>query len=349
MAGLASALRLRCHSVSAGRWTALLTILLAGPVFATALRFPMLVMEPGPAPDITDKSEILSSTFESSGSFHLTTVQIKRPEGSTLFEAVKAILAADKFLVPRSAVYPPGGSDEQVDRVQSAQMVQSEVSAAAVAFSALGIEYEPAGALVMELLPGSSASEVLVPGDVITAVDDRPVESIDDLIEEIAMRSVGEPVAVTVQRDGVMVTEKIQTVQSPEEPGRTAMGVQISQYHRAPIDIDFDAADIGGPSAGLMFALSIYDRLEEEDLTGGKTIAGTGTLDSSQDGSASVGGVGAVELKVRGAMNLGADVFLVPTGSLEEARTVAGASMTVIGVSTFEEAVAALERLARDA
>lgn len=346
---MTGALRSCRHSVSAGRWTALLTILLVGPLFATALRFPMLVMEPGPAPDIADKSEILASTFESRGSFHLTTVQIKRPEGSTLFEAVKAMFAADKFLVPRSAVYPPGGSDEEVDRVQSAQMVQSEVSAAAAAFSALGIEYEPAGALVMEVLPGSPASEVLVPGDVITAVDARPVESIDDLIEEIARRSVGEAVEVTVQRDGVMATEKVHTVQSPDEPADTAMGVQISQYHRAPIDIDFDAADIGGPSAGLMFALSIYDRLEEEDLTGGKTIAGTGTLDSSEKGSAAVGGVGAVELKVRGAMNLGADVFLVPVGSLDEARSVAGASMTVIGVATFEEAVAELERLARDA
>ncbi|MEX2587907.1 MAG: PDZ domain-containing protein [Actinomycetota bacterium] len=345
MAGLTSESRLRWRSISAGRWTALVTLLLVAPLLATTLRFPLLVMEPGPAPDIADRSEILTPTFESSGSFHLTTVQIRRPGGSTLFEAMQAMFASDKFLVSRSAVYPPGGSDEQANQVQSAQMVQSEVSAAAVAFDALGIEYEQAGALVIDVLPGSPASEVLEPGDVITEVDGQPVTGIDELIEAIAQRSAGETLAVTLTRDGAVTNEQVRTVQSQEEPARTVMGVQISQHHRAPIDINFDAADIGGPSAGLMFALSIYDRLEEGDLTGGKKIAGTGTLDATDGSRTAVGGVGAVELKVRGAMQLGADVFVVPQDSVEKARSLAGSSMQVIGVSTFEEAIAALEAL----
>lgn len=334
------------RSFSAGRWTALVTVALGAPFLAMTLRFPLLVVEPGPAPDVAKRSEILTSTFESTGSFHLTTVQIRRPDGSTLLEAAKALFVPGKFLVPRSAVYPPGGSDELVEQVQSAQMIQSEISAGAAAFHALGIEYELAGALVMDVHPGSSASEVLQPADVITVVDARPVESIDDLIEYIAERRVGATVEVTIMRDGATVTEKVQTIQSQEDPSRTALGVDISQHHRAPIEIIFDAADIGGPSAGLMFALSVYDRLEEGDLTGGKTIAGTGTVDIVDGGGAKVGGVGAVELKVRGAMNLGADVFLVPESSLDKARSLAGSSMRVIGVSTFEEAVVRLEDLA---
>lgn len=331
---------------SPGRWTALLTVALGAPFLAMAVRFPLLVVEPGPAPDVAKRSEISKSTFESTGSFHITTVQIRRPDGSTLSEAVKALFTPGKFLVPRSAVYPPGGSDEHAEQVQSAQMIHSEISAGAAAFHALGIEYEPAGALVMDVHPGSSASEILEPGDVVTVVDARPVESIEELIEYIAQHRPGETVEVTLIRDDATITEKVQTVESQEDPSRTALGVDISQHYRGPIEIIFDAADIGGPSAGLMFALSIYDRLEEGDLTGGKTIAGTGTLDIVDGGGATVGSVGGIELKVRGATNLGADVFLVPESSLDEARSSAGSSMRVIGVSTFEEAVVRLEDLA---
>lgn len=321
-----------------------MTVLLVGPFLATTLRFPVLVMEPGPAPDIADKSEVLASTYESEGSFHLTTVQIRRPDGSTLLEALKAMVGSDKFLVPRSAVYPSGGSDEQVNEMQSAQMVESGVSATAVAFAALGIEYEADGVLVADVLPASSVSEALKSGDLITAVDGRPVVGPDDLAHVLTGRRVGETVAVTLTRGSETLIEKV-TILQDAAAGSAAIGIQISQHRRPPVDISFDAAEIGGPSAGLMFALSIYDRLEEGDLTSGNKIAGTGTVENVDGRGGVVGAVGAVELKVRAAMNIGADVFIVPEGSLQEARSVAGSSMNVIGVSTFEEAVSELEAL----
>lgn len=331
----------RLRSLAPPRWIAALAVLLVAPAAVTVLRFPVLVMEPGPAPDVAAKSDIRAATYESSGSFHLTTVQIRRPDGSTVYEMVGALLTPDRYLVSRASVYPPGGSDEQADQVQSAQMVQSEVSAAAAAFRALGIEYELDGALVVDVRPDSPVAGVLRPGDLITEVDSESVRSVNELSEAIGSRLVGETVALTVERGSETTTEKVRTIASEDKPPRTIIGVEVSQHHRAPIEINFDAADIGGPSAGLMFALSIYDRLSEEDLTAGRIIAGTGTIDDL-DGRSVVGGVGAVELKVRGAMRIGADLFFVPEESVDEAREVAGSSMEVIGVSTFEEAVSAL-------
>jgi Lon-like protease len=202
--------------------------------------------------------------------------------------------------------------------------------------------------LITQVLKESAASGRLQPGDLITSVDDRPILTRADLSKALGSHKPGEVVGVEVRRGGVPKRIDVKTSAAAGSSNtRAALGVDVSPHHRAPISVVVDAGEIKGPSAGLMLALGIYDLLTPEDLTGGRKIAGTGTIENSGGRDAKVGPVGAIELKVEGARREGATVFMAPIEEAPAARRAAPGGMKVIAVSTLRQAIAALEKLNR--
>lgn len=328
----------------ASRWTVLLSFFGILGVLGTSVRLPLLVLEPGPAFDVAERTRIDAPTFDSEGSIHLTTAQVSDPLGATAFEVILAIVDADRLLYSRESIFPSDRSAEHTESIQAAQMTYSELSAAVAALSELGLPYEPGGAFVTEVDSPGPASSSLVAGDIITALDSRPVHRLEELTERLGELDAGDTVQLEVRRRSRTLRFPARIVE-PSSPEGSALGAKLVQYNKPPIGVSISSTDIGGPSAGLMYALSIYDRLVPEDITGGRIIAGTGTIDNGGRRSGVVGAVGSVQLKVKGADRIGAGVFIVPKAELDQAREAAGSDMQVIGVATLAEAIAELKKL----
>jgi PDZ domain-containing protein len=241
-------------------------------------------------------------------------------------------------VVPERALRPEGTTEEERQQQSRAQMERSEEIAAAVALSALGYDVVaiPRGALVAGVAPDGPAVGKLQPEDVIVAVDGKPVRTTDQLRARIGTRQPGDDVALTVRRGSKRLEIVVETVESPVDPGRPIVGIQIEQAAtiRLPIDVDIDLGDVGGPSAGLAFALEIARKLGRS-VAPGCRIAATGEL--ALDGS--VLPVGGVEQKTIGARKTGVDLFLVPAGeNADEASGNAG-QLPVAPVETYQQAL----------
>lgn len=247
-----------------------------------------------------------------------------RPEGSTV--------------VPERAILPSGTSEAERDRQTAAEMSRSELVASAVALRALGrdVVARPRGALVIDIASDVPAAAKVDSGDVIVAVDGVPVRTPDELRREIGRRQPGDEVELTLLRDDERMTVSVETVASPDDPKRAIVGIRVDQQAdiTVPIDIDIDLGSVGGPSAGLPFALEIA-RVLGRDVTHGCDIAATGEL--ALDGTVlSVGGLQQKTIAARGA---DVDAFVVPVGAnAEEARRHAG-DMEVIPVESFQQAL----------
>jgi Lon-like protease len=313
-------------------------------VLAAFVRLPLLILEPGPAPDVAERTEIDAMTYPSEGSIHLTTAQVRSPDGATGKELFLAMFNSDKLVYPKEAIYPSGESRDHTESIQAAQMTQSELEAAVAALSELGMPYEPEGVFVSEISEDAPAAHKLAAGDVITSVEGKPVRLLKDLTGELAKSRAGDSVRLEVVRGKDRKSFSVKTTKA-SPGGGSALGAELVQYKKPPIEVSISSTDIGGPSAGLIYALSIYDRLVPDDITGGRKIAGTGTIENSGKRNGVVGAVGSVGLKVKGASRIGAEVFLVPKAEVQEAREEAGPGMEVIGVSSLAEAIAELKKL----
>lgn len=310
-----------------------ITVLL-GAVLVAVLTWQSLAMDvayvvfsPGPTEDVLGAEEIdgvdrqiitADTEFPSEGELRLTTVRVK--QSVTLAEALSYWLSDEYAIIPRDLVYPPGESEEEIAEEQESDWAESQSNAEQAALGYLG---EPA---VIEVVADSGG---LVAGDVVTAVDGAAVTSLAEL-EDYAESET----TVTVTRGGV----------ATEVPGVRLGEVELQSTLDDPygIEIDTEALDIGGPSAGLIFALGIVDRVTEGDLTGGRIIAGTGEIDPEGN----VGGIGGIQQKITGSAAAGAEVFLAPAANCSDAVTVAPEDMTIVRVETLEDAVSALESLA---
>jgi PDZ domain-containing protein len=245
-------------------------------------------------------------------------------------------------LLPEEAVNPQGVSDRQRRRASLNDMSRSQLVAVAVALEELGEEVEvtPVGVEVGLVVPDAPADGVLEVGDVIVAVNGEEVATTDELQQAFSDGvAPGDDVELTVEREGKPVELTVGTTAAQDDPERAVMGVQVenTEDFEFPLDIEIDAGGIGGPSAGLAFALDIVDELGEDDLTRGRTIVATGAL--GLDGT--VIPIGGVKQKAIGAKEAGADIFLVPDGNYEEARDAVD-DLRVVPVSNFSEALSAL-------
>jgi PDZ domain-containing protein len=309
------------------------------------ITIPYYTLGPGPAKDVEELVHVTGTqrTYASSGEFFLTTVAVStRPV--SLFEAFVGWIDPAVSVVPRSDLVRPGLTDAQQDQYNVLDMEESKYAALLAALGALHISTPPIpGARVIGVAQGFPAAGKLEKGDLIVAVDGKRVKDIDFVVQSIIAKPVGSRVTLEVLRGDRSITLSMRTAPSPltADKRRPVLGVRLAPAVRLPFDVTIDSQNIGGPSAGLAFALTITDALTPEDLTRGHHVAVTGTIDLS----GTVGPVGGVEFKVRAAEREGADVFLAPASEVDQARH-AATHLKVIGVQTLSDAIADLRSLA---
>ncbi|MDH4112970.1 MAG: PDZ domain-containing protein [Actinomycetota bacterium] len=311
-------------------------VALFGLVFAAAwVPIPYFAVGPGPANDIDPLIDIKGvPRYPSEGRLIMTTV---RWEQLTALGSFIAWVDDSRFIVGEDAIYPPGvDRDQEQDRAIS-QMDQSKIDASIVVLTEL-FDYPKdhgTGALIEATGPDCPADGELFVGDTVVAIDGRRVETIGEARRAIDGVPPGEPVAFRVRAGG-----EVHEIELTREPcaGSEEPLVGIQMVSAFPFGIEIASGDVGGPSGGLMFSLGLYDALTPGDLTGGRTIAGTGTISPS----GKVGGIGGIVDKVIGAERAGATVFLVPAENMAELRDVE-TDLRLISVSSFTQAVDALE------
>lgn len=243
-------------------------------------------------------------------------------------------------LLPEEVLNPEGISDRERRRSSLNQMTRSQNVAIAVALRELGreVDVDSAGAEVVLVQPGSPAEGELRVGDVILEARGEPIRTTNDLRRIMRPVQSGTAVELTLEREGEELELSVGTRASEQPPRRAVMGVQVqdAQEFSFPLDVEIDAGSIGGPSAGLAFALEIVDELGRE-VDGGRRVVATGEITLGGD----VRAVGGIPQKTIGARDAGADVFLVPDLNAAEARRYAG-DLEIVAVSDFDEALSAL-------
>jgi len=263
---------------------------------------------------------------------------------ATLLERLFGGLHHGADLYPASAIDPPGVSDSGRQRIDLEDMHRSQQIAAAVALKAAGkkVTLRSTGALIDAVEAGLPADGKLEQDDVITAVDGRPIRDPRGVFAAMSKRHIGDVVRFTIRRGNETLVVPIKTVASPTPPKRAVVGILLETAVdvRLPIPVKIDAGGVGGPSAGLAFALDVLAKLKAGVLHGHR-VAATGEI--FPDGS--VGPIGGIKQKTIGAREAGVDVFLVPAGeNAQDARKEAD-GLRIVPVKTFPQALHALATL----
>jgi PDZ domain-containing protein len=312
-----------------------LVLLMAVAFGAGWVPLPFFSFGPGPAREIVPLIHVDGApTYGSSGHLVMTTIRFTQV---TALGALAAWIDPEQVVVDEEVVYPPGLSPSEEEQRATSQMDQSKIDAAAVVLSEVTgypREHGP-GALVEFVGSGCPADGRLFPGDLIVRIAGERVDSRGEASRLIDAIPVGDPIRFRVDADGEMHDVAVTRGRCPgtDEP---LLGVLLVEPF--PFEITIESGDVGGSSAGLMWAVGLYDLLTPGDLTGGRTIAGTGTIDL--DGN--VGPIGGILDKVVGAREANADIMLVPRDNFDEVRDVDAGDLTLIPVSTFDEAVESL-------
>jgi PDZ domain-containing protein len=330
-----------------------LTLIIAGLATVVALAVAILVPVPyvilGPGPTLNTLGKDSSGqplitisghpVHSTTGHLNLVTVSYVGGPGSDLsiFQALQAWLSPTEAVVPESELFPPGQSAEQTQQQDTAQMTGSQQTATAAAFTALHIPFQTQ-VVIVETVPGTPAAGVLKAGDVVLSVDGTAVRGATSLTSLITSHPAGSALRLSVLRGGKTIPL---TVRTKEVSGRPVMGVQVTEQYKFPFSVKISVGDIGGPSAGMMFALGIIDKLTSDNLTGGKFIAGTGEITSSGQ----VRPIGGIQQKMVGARDAGATVFLAPAGNCTDVRGAVPSGLRVVKVSTLSQAMSDLEAL----
>jgi Lon-like protease len=285
------------------------------------------------------KVEGRTPVYDSTGHLYLTSVGID--DDVRFYETLLYLADHDVQLESRDALYPKGESVQQVDQQNAADMDASKTDAAVVALRQLGYRVDPALVQVDAVEPGTPAKGRLQAGDQLLLVGGQKVASAEDVRRALDRFRVGVPVAFAVRRDRRELRVDVPTISSPQRPGHPFVGVALREVFRdLPVRISIDTENIGGPSAGLMFALAIIDKLTPGDLTAGRKIAGTGEI--LLDGSVyRIGGIGE---KLVAARRQGATIFLVPADNCAEAKRAAPRGLRLVRVDTLADALAFLRQ-----
>ena len=277
------------------------------------------------------------------GGIYFVAVDVRK---ASLLERLIPSIHDGATLVPGDELVPPGVSESQRRQGELRAMTRSQQIAAAVALRQLGykVRTEGVGVLVSGFVTGSPAIGKLQPGDVIVGVDGKPVGNRADLLELVQAHKPGDELRVSVRRGSDRKTLKIKTTSDPRDPKRAVLGVFVDPAVtvKLPLDVKIDLGNVGGPSAGLAFALDVYEELGH-DIDHGLKVAATGEIEL--DGS--VAPVGGVKQKTIGVRRSGVDVFLVPAG--ENARTARkyAHGLRIIPVKSFQQALQSLATLSR--
>ncbi|KQN95177.1 YlbL family protein [Arthrobacter sp. Leaf69] len=319
-------------------------------VTALTLPVPYVVESPGPTFNTlgTDNGKpVISVTghesFPAEGNLDLTTVYVDGgPNGPvTVFEAFTAWLNGAKAVYPEELVFPTGVTKEQSQQESAVAMTTSQENAVASALKELGIAFEQK-MQVAGIPEGSASAGKLQEDDVLVSVNGKPASALSVVQAELAAGN-GAPVDVVVERAGKNVTASITPSKNPA--GRFILGVLLQYKFKFPFDVKISLEKVGGPSAGMMFALGIVDTVTPGDLTGGEHIAGTGTI--TPDGA--VGPIGGISQKMHGARSGGATLFLAPAANCDEVVGNIPDGLQVVRVENLAEARKAVELAASGA
>ena len=311
---------------------------------------PYVTYQPGPTIDVlseSDGKEIIQvsghKTYRDDGELRMTTVSVSQRETKVnLFRVMRDWLNPDNGVYPRDAVYQEGQTQEEDQNEGAVEMLTSQDAAAAVALRELG--YHPKSVLeVLQVVAGEPADGALAVRDIIRGVNGEDLDpdlatAQQQVLDAISAAGPGEPVRFTVLRDGEEI--EVPVVPQENEEGRPAVGIKIGEGFILPFSVRVGIdSRIGGPSAGLMFSLAIYDTLTPGSLTDGHAVAGTGGIAS--DGT--VEPIGGIQQKIVGAREAGADLFLVPADNCGDAGGARNGDMRLVKVETMHSALESIE------
>ncbi len=320
-----------------------MVLLLVPVVVAAFVRVPYYLISPGEARPVAQLIQVKdgqAQVYDPEGDILFTTVSLAGDVN--VFEALRGWLDDEVDVVPERQI-TGGAPRKEVRQLNIQAMDTSKLTATKVALERLGyrVTVDGKGAFVTDVKAGDPADQRLAPGDVITAVDGQPVSLHDQVVALVRQHKPGETIAVHFRRGDQEQDVELQAADAGD--GQARIGVVLQTFelqYRFPVEVTIDTGLVGGPSAGLAFTLALIDELSPGELTGGRQVAVTGTIDSL----GGVGVVGGVAQKTVTARNAGAAAFLVPPEEEEEAKTHAG-KMKIVAVRTLEEALAALETL----
>ncbi|MFG2015183.1 YlbL family protein [Actinomadura geliboluensis] len=324
-----------------------LVLLLA--VIGSFMRVPYVALMPGPTSNTlgtNDKGQPLiriegRKTYPDQGHLNFTTVTYRGGPGGRidLFTALRGWLDGDTAIVPEETIFPKNESPKQVDQENTRAMQDSQQNAEAAALHQLGIPLTTR-VVVDGVQKGRPADGILRPGDEITALDGAKVTSVSQVTGAMAKRKIGDTVTLDYRRGGTEQKAKVKTVADPSGE-RAVVGIVLSDQYKFPFKIDISIGDIGGPSAGLMFSLAIYDKLTPGPLTQGKFIAGTGTI--TPEGQ--VGPIGGIQQKMIAARKAGATVFLTPKDNCTDAAAAQPDGLRLVRADTLNGTIQAINAL----
>ncbi len=347
----------RAHKRSQRGWIALgvsFVILLALALWPTSY----VIQQPGPVfntlgtVEIDDKEVPMitiegATTYETDGALDMLTVQaVGNPEQRpNWFEITLAWLSPSKTVVPLESVYPVGETTEQREAENAALMVDSQQDAVAAALTELGYDF-PAQLTVGQIADGAPADGELKVDDEIISVNDVPVSDLASLRSAIADNGTEAPALFGIVRDGVPMSIPLTPTPATAADGTQTgvIGIATKMVYDFPIEVKIQLDNVGGPSAGMMFALGIVDKLTEGELNGGADVAGTGTIDAE----GAVGAIGGIRQKLFGAKDAGAEYFLAPATNCNEVVGHVPDGLDVFSVATLDDAVTVLDAIASE-
>lgn len=329
-------------------WT-VLVLALAATLVLSFVPSPYVIQQPGPVVNTLGTVEIDgeevplidtdAETFPTTGSLDLLTVNVVGSRKSTpsWLDVALAWFNPSQAVVPLDLIFPPGTTLEESQEKSQIDMANSQKDAIAAALIQLGYEV-PSTLTVMSLSENSASEGILQKGDLIVAMNGEKVTDLPGLRAALSAHGTESAVQLDILRDGKELSVEVTPRLSAEVTPEPVLGVGIAIDYEFPIDISIRLEHIGGPSAGMMFALGIIDTLTPGPLTGGKQIAGTGTI--NRDGT--VGPIGGIRQKLFGAERAGADWFLAPQANCDEVVGHVPDGITVIAVSNLDEALDAV-------
>ncbi len=330
-----------------GKTVIILFVLLA--IIAYFVPLPFYISKPGMARELAPYVKV-EDGMEGKGSFMLTTIQMGK---ANIFTYSLAQWIDYWGIYKEEEIRQENESDEEYEMRQLYLMEGSKEKAIISAFETAGKPYEVtyAGIYIYRVVEGKPADGILKTGDRITAVDGKELESSAQFTDYVTSKHIGDTIQVHFKRGKDNMTEEIQ-IEKIKETGKPGIGIVLTDdidVDSNP-DVEIDSESIGGPSAGLMFSLEIYNQLVKEDLTDGKDIAGTGTIDEA----GKVGPIGGIDQKVVAADKSGAAVFFAPNENgaedsnykvaVETAEDI-GTDMIIVPVDTMQDAVEFLEKM----
>ena len=282
-----------------------------------------------------------TKTYPTTGQLRMVTVGVSEESYQMpLGEAIAGWLSSDQAIVPKETIYPAGQTQQQSDAQNTQEMTDSQDSAITAALGALNIKPTGSEVVIASVTDGGPAAGKLQAGDVIDAVDGVMINSggqagMDEVTATIQKLSPGSQVTFLISRDG---KKQSITTGTQNNAGKAEVGISIESENVFPFTVNIQLNNVGGPSAGMMFALGIIDKLTDTNLTGGRIVAGTGTIDSAGN----VGAIGGIQMKTIGARDAGATVFLAPASNCAEAKANQPAGLELVKVNTLNDALTAL-------